>query len=610
MTRLRLTEGGRTREVELRGHRVSLGRLDTCDVVLGGRGVSREHAELVREGGGWTVRDLGSSNGTFVGGERVESKRLRPGDEIGFGPEITATLIDDAPGAAPPARDEPAGGVRLERQTVTRGESPRGVGVTRAGARRPAAAGNDAPRASRARVTPAPGPGLAGLLRHVAWQLEPADPGAEVVAIRKSATTVGRDPGAGLPIDDESVSRMHARLDREHGRLYVTDLKSRNGTLVNDAKVLREEVHDGDTVTFGDVAYEAVRIERPAWERLGLVAAGVLGVFLVVFGVGRISDALSEKAAVRDMAQRVQRQALESVRSGIAASRTGNPDMARTHFLYAADLLLLSDMAPPGVTLQQPQQFFREVARQLPANEREFDFATALDPATVEASEARIASLTNREYVEHQLSRYAAELGQDPHVPPGFTEQVWGYVSSHERHPGKMRTMLTRARDIQPRIQRILEARHLPEAFCYVAWHESTLNPMARSPVGAVGLWQLMPATARELGLHVNPGNLSDDERTNLEKSTAAGADYLATLLRDQGPEYFMLVLASYNRGPGAIDRAKQKIADPMLPATRKYWYLIEHNLLPEETRNYVPQILAVRLIAEAPERFGFEAWR
>jgi len=607
MSRLRLNEEGRARDVELSGARVVLGRLEHCEVVLAGRGASREHAELVREGGGWTIRDLGSSNGTFVNDERIESRRLRAGDVIGIGPEITATFLGDAP-RAEAAIEASASGVRLERRTVKRGEAPPAPDVTRAPARR-AADRARAPRGRRAAAA-APGPALGRLLQHVDWRLLPADSGMTPVPVRKSATTVGRDPGAGLPIDDDSVSRMHARLDRSHGRLYVTDLKSRNGTLVGDAKVLREELHDGDTVSFGDVEYRVARSQRPAWERIGALAAGVIGIAAVLLGVGRISESLSEQAAVRTMADRVQRQVLESVRSGIAASRGGDADMARTHFLYAADLLLLSDLAPPGTTLQQPRQFFREIVRRLPEGERGFDFEAALDPGAVEASEARLATLTNREYVEHQLSRYAAELGQDPDVPRGFIEQVWDYVQSHERHPGKMRRMLERGRDIQPRIRRILEARHLPEAFCYVAWHESTLNPMAVSPVGAVGLWQIMPATGRELGLRVNPSNLEQDERTHVEKATAAGADYIAKLLRDQGPEYFMLVLASYNRGPGAIDRAKQKIANPMLPATRKYWYLVEHNLLPEETRNYVPQILAVRLIAEAPERFGFEAWR
>jgi pSer/pThr/pTyr-binding forkhead associated (FHA) protein len=607
MTRLRVTEEAGTREVELRGDRARLGRLDECEVVLHGRGVSREHAELTRSGGAWTIRDLGSSNGTFVGDARIESHRLRPGDVIGIGPDITVTLIEsDAPRNEPPAAV-----VQVERRTVRRGEDPR---VTRAPARRvdDEPRGDGAPAAHRAAPAAASGvrPGPGALLQRIEWRLEPEDPGAETVVLSRSVTTVGRDPGAGLSIDDGSISRMHARLDREHGRLHVTDLKSRNGTLVNDAKVLREELQGGDSVSFGDAAYRVVRTQRPAWERFGLAAAVLLVIFGVVFGVTRLSESMREQAAVSEMAGRVQRQALESVRGGIAATREGNLDIARTHFLHAADLLLLSDLAPPGATLQQPQQFFREIARRLPDSEREFDFARALDPATIEASEARIATLTNREYVEHQLSRYAAELGQDPHVPRGFVEQVWGYVTSHERHPNKMRSMLQRARDIHPRIQRILEARHLPEAFCYVAWHESTLNPMAKSPVGAVGLWQIMPPTGRDLGLRINTGNLADDERTHIDKSTAAGANYIAQLLRDQGPEYFMLVLAAYNRGPGAVGRAKQKIDDPMLPATRKYWYLVEHNLLPEETRNYVPQILAVRLIAEAPERFGFEAWR
>jgi hypothetical protein len=282
--------------------------------------------------------------------------------------------------------------------------------------------------------------------------------------------------------------------------------------------------------------------------------------------------------------------------------------MARAYLLHAADLLMLSGLAPRGATIERPGEFFREVVSQLPAEEREFDFASALDPGAIEASRARLATLTNREYVERQLSRFAVELGQDPHVPTGFTEQVWSFVTEYEKYPGSMRTRLRRARDLQPRIRGILASRHLPEAFCYVAWVESGLDPMQRSPVGALGLWQLMPSVAGEHKLRVNAQGGAGDDRTNVERSTAAAADYFSRLLRDQGPEYFMLVLASYNRGPNAVARAKQRIDDPMLPAAHKYWYLVEHNLLPEETRNYVPKIFAVRLIAEAPGRFGFEA--
>ena len=355
-----------------------------------------------------------------------------------------------------------------------------------------------------------------------------------------------------------------------------------------------------------DVEFRVSRKVVPALTRLAAAAGALVLLLLVVFGGLRLSEHLNERADVQRMAERVRAQALEATRAGIAASREGDADLARGHLLYAADLLLLSDMAPRGSSLQRPGEVFREVVRALPAEDREFDFARALDPATVEASQAKLATLTNREYVEHQIRRYAVELGQDANVPAGFVDQVWGFVGDYTKYRGGMEAMLRRSRDVQPRIRGILAQRHLPEAFCYVAWVESGLDPMQRSPVGALGLWQLMPVTAREYHLNVVEGDPAHDERTNIERSTAAAADYFATLLRDQGPEYFMLVLASYNRGHNALERAKQKITDPMLRSTRKYWYLVENRLLPEETRNYVPKIFAVRIVAEAPERFGY----
>jgi pSer/pThr/pTyr-binding forkhead associated (FHA) protein len=602
MIRLRVTEDGVARIVEVKGERVRFGRLADCDVVVAGRGVSREHAELVREGGAWTIRDLGSSNGTFVNDQRVESQRLHPGDLLGIGPEVTVALLE--PGAAPPAAAPPTATRAPVRHAPPAARAPELDDPADEPSRR-----SRRPREARSPKPAGAGSGASNWWTHTTWRLEPRDPGGEMLVIRDDSTTVGRDPAAGFTIDDESVSRMHARLDRSGDALFVTDLKSRNGVHVNDASVLREALHPGDSLVFGDAAYRVARGSRLAWERFGAGAA-VLAV-LIAGGLGlmRLSDSIGQRAAVRETTEQFRTQAIESTRNGIEASRAGDPELARTHLLHAADLLLLTDLAPPGTSLERPQALFAEIARRLPADMRDFDFARALDPATVESSQARMATLTNREYVEYQLRRYAAELGQDTHVPAGFVDQVWKFVTDYERYPNGMRTMLRRARDVQPRLRRILEAHHLPESFCYVAWVESALDPMQRSPVGAVGLWQLMPATARELGLKVNPANLANDERTSLDKSTAAGADYIARLLRDQGPEYFMLVLASYNRGPGAVDRAKQKIDDPLLPATRKYWYLVEHNLLPEETRNYVPKILAVRLVAEAPERFGFEPW-
>ena len=582
--RLRITAADGEREVTLRGERAVLGRLPGCDVVIEAGGVSREHAELVCEGGAWWIADLGSRNGTFVNEQPVERRRLAPGDVVRLGPEVRVDLLD-------------LGSADVE---ATRASAPHA-------ARGRADAADDEPDEA-----PGAGPDTGvphpGWFARLDWILAPRASHARPVTLTAAVTTVGRDPGAGLTLDDESVSRMHARLDRDGGSLFVTDLKSRNGTFVNAEPVLRAPLHPGDALRFGDVEYKVGRRVGPAWNRIAALAGGALLVALAVVAAFRVSDSLNESAQVERVAKRVRTQALADTRAGIEASREGDAEMARAHLLYAADLLLLSDLAPRGATLADPAGIFHEIVPLLPEDAREFDFARALDPQAIEASQARLASLTNREYVEHQLRRYAVELGQDPNVPGGFVDAVWGFVNEYEKYPGSMQVMLRRARDLQPRIRAILANRHLPEAFCYVAWVESGLDPMQESHVGALGLWQLMPATAAQYKLRVTPGDKAHDDRTDVERSTAAAADYFASLLRAQGPEYFMLVLASYNRGPQALERAKQKVEDPMLPAPRKYWYLVEHDLLPEETRNYVPRIFAVRLIAEAPERFGFEA--
>jgi pSer/pThr/pTyr-binding forkhead associated (FHA) protein len=593
---LRITDGGRTFDLPLAGDRVVLGRADDCDVVLTDAGISREHAELLHERGAWILHDLGSRNGTFIDDAPIDRQRLAAGQRARLGPGVTLEWV---PGAAAEvvsaARGRAAGSGRAVRGGAAAG-GEEGAAVER----EPVADSRPVVPARAAGAAPHP-------FARMAWTLTPRGGRARIHTLATAITTVGRDPGAGLVLDDESVSRMHARLDREGDALAVTDLKSSNGTTVNGDPVLRAPLAPGDTVSFGDVAFRVDRRVVPAWGRIVAVAGGALTLVLVAVVALWWSRGVEERRDLEDLARRVRVQALASTEAGIAAFGRDEHEIARAHLLYAADLLLLSDLAPRGASLAQPATVFRDIARDLPADLRQFDFARALDPGVLAGSQARLATLTNREYVDHQVRRYSVELGQDPAtVPAGFIEAVWGYVSEYERFPGSMRRMLERSRDVQPRIRDLLASRHLPESFCYVAWVESGLDRMQRSPVGALGLWQLMPATAREYGLRVDESDPARDERTHLERSTGAAAEYIAMMLRDQGPEYFMLVLASYNRGHNAIDRAKQRITDPMLKGPQRFWYLVENGLLPTETQGYVPKIFAVRVIAEAPERFGF----
>ncbi len=571
MIRLRVRDGERSRDVELDAERVRFGRLPECDVPLESSGVSREHAEIARGRDGWRVRDLGSRNGTRLNGAPVDDAILVEGDTIALAGDVTIEMLKlGGPGAR-----------------VVTGE---------------AEAAGPGPTAPGGPSTPAAG----GLLRREMWRLVPAGGVGEILPLRRPITTFGREPGAGGVVDHSSVSRMHARVDAQEGGWLLTDLKSTNGTYVNDERVLCVPISAGDRVRFGDVEFvleRRVGFDPGALLRWWRVALVVLLVVLAAFWGVRY---VLEREATARVEHTFRREAVSSLLEAIHAAEGGSPDVARGHLSHAADLVRMAGLAPSGVGTDRPRELFAEVLPDLPEGARDFDFASLTGRAAMANERATVATMTDREFVEHELRRYCAELGQDPDLPPEFVDQVWGFVQGFMRSPGDMRLMLRRARTLQPRIRAILSEQHLPGSVAYVAWVESKLDSTQVSAAGAVGLWQLMAPTARERGLHVDPQDLRDDDRTRVDKSTRAAAGYIADMLRDQGPEYFMLVLASYNRGHNALDRLKQRIRDPMLGSTRKYWYLVENRMLTEETRMYVPKVFAIRIIAENPARFGF----
>ncbi len=129
---------------------------------------------------------------------------------------------------------------------------------------------------------------------------------------------------------------------------------------------------------------------------------------------------------------------------------------------------------------------------------------------------------------------------------------------------------------------RILERHGLPPSLMGVAAVESGFNPAALSPKGALGLWQLMPATARRYGLEVSAQR---DERSDPVKSTHAAASYMKDLYAQFGD--WPLALAAYNAGEDRIQQALNRFG------ARDFWTLSARSALPEETRRYVPAVLA-----------------
>jgi membrane-bound lytic murein transglycosylase D len=140
-------------------------------------------------------------------------------------------------------------------------------------------------------------------------------------------------------------------------------------------------------------------------------------------------------------------------------------------------------------------------------------------------------------------------------------------------------------------IEPILKDDSIPDDFKYLALAESGFDPRIVSPSGAGGIWQFLKTTGKEYGLEVND---EVDERFNIEKATHAACKYLKDSFRKY--KNWTLVAASYNTGRDNID----KFTDKQMQDSYYDLYLVE------ETNRYVYRILALKLILESPEKYGY----
>lgn len=142
--------------------------------------------------------------------------------------------------------------------------------------------------------------------------------------------------------------------------------------------------------------------------------------------------------------------------------------------------------------------------------------------------------------------------------------------------------------------RKIFREEGVPEDLAWLGQVESAWQPLARSWAGASGLWQFVPGTGTRYGLKQTAWV---DERHSFEKATRASARYLKWLAQRYGGNW-ELALAAYNTGEGNVDRAiaRAGVAD--------FWQIYPY--LAQETRNYVPNILATILIAKNLEKYGF----
>jgi membrane-bound lytic murein transglycosylase D len=276
-----------------------------------------------------------------------------------------------------------------------------------------------------------------------------------------------------------------------------------------------------------------------------------------------------------------------------------------------------------GELVDAKGRFDQQIAAILEEMEREQDTVrlAQLEQSLIEATARAERTLAELGRASKTKAREVAEAGDELDreirrilrqfdaetyaVPPIFKERLQHYIDRLVRDDSVTRATYQRKLRYWPIVQRELTALELPEVMGYIAWQESNFTPTAMSRAGARGMWQMMAPTARGYGLRVDR---RIDERLNVQKQTRAAARHLANLLADFGEDAFMLAMASYNRGENGVRRVLRQIAQTpggFKRAKRDFWHLYRLRLLPPETMEYVPKVLAAAVICNNPERYG-----
>lgn len=194
------------------------------------------------------------------------------------------------------------------------------------------------------------------------------------------------------------------------------------------------------------------------------------------------------------------------------------------------------------------------------------------------------------DYADTTYAKRIEQLNQKTPLDLEYNRIVQAYINVYtKRRRDITKQVLGLAALYYPLFEEHLDKYDMPLELKHLAVVESGLNPAARSPVGATGLWQFMYNTGRVYGLNVNS---FVDERRDPYKSTDAACRYMKFLYGIY--EDWNLVLAAYNSGPGNVNKAIRRSG-----GLRDYWQIRRY--LPRETRGYVPAFIAVNYVMNYP---------
>jgi membrane-bound lytic murein transglycosylase D len=318
---------------------------------------------------------------------------------------------------------------------------------------------------------------------------------------------------------------------------------------------------------------------------------------------GQNSQAVVPPAQAADAAARAAKvqqlinNAEAAYRSGVDNYRSGHLDAARQDFDSAVDLMLTS-----GMDLKTEPQLADEFDHLLSAvNSLEMaalkqgnGFSPVLEAAPLDAAN-EVTFPANAALTAKVTAELKTTQSDFPLVVNDYVAGFISYFSNSSTGHAHLLRSLERAGKYKEMILKNLRDQGVPQDLIYLAVAESGFQPQAlNARSGAGGMWQFMPTGAYGLAR-----NGWFDERFDPQKSSIAYAKYMKTLYNQFGDWY--LAMAAYDWGPGNVQRAV------MRTGYADFWELYRRNVLPGETKNYVPGIIAAIIMAKNPEQYGLD---
>src|ERR1022692_1398554 len=294
---------------------------------------------------------------------------------------------------------------------------------------------------------------------------------------------------------------------------------------------------------------------------------------------------------VGDLVARVEKE----YQAGLSDYRAGHTDAAKQDFDNAFNALLESNLdIRSDDRLEKEFDQITEGVNHLNLGDIAPDSdAQKSEPAPIDETNGITPAADPRVRAKAQSEMKSTHSD----LPLMMTDQVAGYISYFSnRGRGTFERAFARSGRYHDMMVSILKQEGVPQDLIYLAQAESGFQPLAVSRAGARGIWQFMGSRARGYGLQRSAWV---DDRQDPEKSTRAAARHLKDLYAQFGDWY--LAMAAYNSGPGTVQAAVRRTG------YADFWELYRRNVLPKETRNYVPIILAVTIVTKNLSQYGFD---